>query len=132
MREIAYCLALPPQLSRLHDVFHVSMLCKYELDPAHVLDWTNLEVDENASYEERPMKILDTLEQVFRGKVIPLVKVFWHYHGVEDATWEREMKVREKYSNLFNDIFDYFLICEVGMKEIIVTVVKDYENGVEI
>ena len=56
--EVAYRLALPPQLSGVHDVFHVSMLRKYELDPTHVLDWTDLEVDEDISYEERPVRVL--------------------------------------------------------------------------
>ena len=57
--EAAYRLALPPQLSGVHDVFHVSMLRKYEPDPSHVLDWTDLEVDEDASYEERPVRVMD-------------------------------------------------------------------------
>ena len=50
--EVAYRLALPPQLSGVHNVFHVSMLRKYEPDPSHVLDWVDLEVDEDASYKE--------------------------------------------------------------------------------
>ncbi|KAA0045456.1 pol protein [Cucumis melo var. makuwa] len=32
---VAYCLALPPSLSAVHDVFHVSMLRKYVPDPSH-------------------------------------------------------------------------------------------------
>ena len=72
---MAYQLALPPQLLRVHNVFHVAMLRKYEPDPSHVLDWAYLEVDEDASYEERPAQILDTREQVLQGKTIPLVKV---------------------------------------------------------
>ena len=35
---VSYQLALPPSLSDVHDVFHVSMLWKYTLDPAHVVD----------------------------------------------------------------------------------------------
>ena len=62
--EAAYRLALPPQLSGVHDVFHVSMLRKYEPDPSHVLDWTDLEVDEDVSYEERPVRVLDRRDQV--------------------------------------------------------------------
>ena len=73
--EVAYRLALPPQLSGVHDVFHVSMLRKYEPDPSHVLDWTDLEVGGDASYEERPVRVLDRRDQVLRGKTIPLVKV---------------------------------------------------------
>ena len=99
--EGAYRLALPPQLSGVHDVFHVSMLQKYEPDPSHVLDWTDLEVDEDASQEERPARVLDRRDQVLRGKTIPLVTVLWKYHGVEEATWERELEVREKYPALF-------------------------------
>ena len=102
--ETAYRLALPPQLSGVHDVFHVSMLRKYEPDPSHVLDWTDLEVDEDASYEERPVRVLDRRDQVLRGKTIPLVKVLWKHHGVEEATWERELEVREKYLDLFVDM----------------------------
>ena len=73
--EVAYRLALPPQLSGMHDVFHVSMLRMYEPNPSHVLDWADLEVDEDASYEERPVRVLDKRDQVLRGKPIPLVKV---------------------------------------------------------
>ena len=99
--EVAYRLALPPQLSSVHNTFHVSMLRKYEPDPSHVLDWTDLEVEEDVSYEERPVQVLDTREQVLRGKTIPLVKVLWRHHGVEEATWEREQEVRSKYPELF-------------------------------
>ncbi|GMP87827.1 hypothetical protein CsSME_00040045 [Camellia sinensis var. sinensis] len=84
--EVAYRLALPLQLSGVHDVFHVSMLRKYEPDPSHVLDWTDLEVGEDISYEERPVRVLDRRDQVLRGKTIPLVKVLWKHHQVEEAT----------------------------------------------
>ena len=102
--EVVYRLALPLQLSGVHDIFHVSMLQKYELDPSHVLDWTNLEVDEDASYEERPVWVLDRRDQVLRGKTIPLVKVLWKHHGVEEATWERKADVRERYPDLFVNV----------------------------
>ncbi|KAF5940606.1 hypothetical protein HYC85_021773 [Camellia sinensis] len=90
--EIAYRLALPPQLSGVHDVFHISMLRKYEPDPSHVLDWTDLEVDEDVSYEERPVRVLERRDRVLRDKMIPLVKVLWKHHRVEEATWEREVE----------------------------------------
>ncbi|CAL8153029.1 unnamed protein product [Prunus armeniaca] len=44
--EVAYKLALPPQFSNVHNVLHVSMLRKYEPDPAHILDWGELNIDE--------------------------------------------------------------------------------------
>ena len=40
--EVAYKVALPPQLPGIHDVFHVSMLLKYESDTTNVLDWHDL------------------------------------------------------------------------------------------
>ena len=39
---VAYRLALPPSLSGVHEVFHVSMLRKYILDPTHVVDRASL------------------------------------------------------------------------------------------
>ncbi|XP_028074639.1 uncharacterized protein LOC114277021 [Camellia sinensis] len=86
--KVAYRLALPPQLSRVHGVLHISVLRKYQPNPSHVLDWTDLEVDEDASYEECPTRILDSREQVLRGKTILLLKALCRHHGVEEATWE--------------------------------------------
>ena len=57
--EVAYRLALPPELSRLHDVFHVSMLKKYLHDPSHVLSYESFDVDPKWTFEERLVKILD-------------------------------------------------------------------------
>ncbi|RVW70601.1 Transposon Ty3-G Gag-Pol polyprotein [Vitis vinifera] len=99
--EVAYKLALPPQLSGIHDVFHVSMLRKYEPDTTHVLDWQDLNLQEDVTYEEGPRQILDKKEKVLRTKIIPLVKVSWDHHGVEGATWELESDMRNKYPELF-------------------------------
>ncbi|KAA0067954.1 pol protein [Cucumis melo var. makuwa] len=55
---VAYRLALPPSLSTVHDVFHVSMLRKYVPDPSHVVDYEPLEIDENLSYAEQPVEVL--------------------------------------------------------------------------
>ncbi|XP_058195003.1 uncharacterized protein LOC131311522 [Rhododendron vialii] len=99
--EVAYRLALPPRLSNVHDVFHVSMLRKYEPDPSHVLEWSELELEADASYGEEPIRILDTRDQVLRGKMIPLVRVLWKNQGSKESTWEREDEVREKYPHLF-------------------------------
>ena len=42
---VAYWLALPPSMSDVHEVFHVSILRRYTPDPAHVVDWGLIEVD---------------------------------------------------------------------------------------
>ena len=88
--QVSYRLALPPQLAQIHDVFHVSILKKYTPDPSHVLEWKDLTLNKNVSYEEKPIRILDHKEQVLRKKIILLVKVLWQHHGVEEATWELE------------------------------------------
>ena len=49
---IAYQLALPPSMSGVHEVFHVSMLRKYTPDPAHVMDWGQVEIDTDGTFEK--------------------------------------------------------------------------------
>ncbi|GAV75852.1 Chromo domain-containing protein [Cephalotus follicularis] len=100
--DVAYRLALPPSLSDVHNVFHVSMLRKYHPDPYHVLQWEPLELRTDLSFEEIPIRILDRRIKQLRSKTIPLVKVLWQYHGVEEATWEREDDMRTKYPQLFS------------------------------
>ena len=57
---VAYRLALLPSMSGVHEVFHVSMLLKYTPDPAHVVDWGQIEVDTDVTFEEGPVCILDS------------------------------------------------------------------------
>ena len=73
--NVAYKLELPLTLSRIHDVFHVSIFKKYHPDPSHVLRPEELEIDEHLSYEEKPIKLLDRKVKKLRHKQIPLVKV---------------------------------------------------------
>ena len=56
---LAYRLALPQELSQLHDVFHVSMLRRYRSDPSHVVQAGEIEMSDNLSYVEEPVQILD-------------------------------------------------------------------------
>ncbi|KAA0032207.1 pol protein [Cucumis melo var. makuwa] len=100
---VAYRLALPPSLSTVHDVFHVSMLRKYVPDPSHVVDYEPLEIDENLSYTEQPVEVLAREVKTLRNKEIPLVKVLWRNHRVEEATWEREDDKRSRYPDLFEE-----------------------------
>ncbi|KAL0537838.1 hypothetical protein IC582_026827 [Cucumis melo] len=98
---VAYRLALPPSLSAVHDVFHVSMLRKYVPDPSHVVDYEPLEIDENLNYVEQPIEVLAREVKTLRNKQIPLVKVLWRNHRVEEATWEREDDMKSRYPELF-------------------------------
>ena len=72
---VAYRLALPPSMSSVHEVFHVSMLQKYTPDPTHVVDWGQIEVDTDGTFEEGPVRIVDSRDQVLRHKTVRLVKV---------------------------------------------------------
>ena len=98
---VAYRLALPPSLSTVHEVFLVSMLRKYTPDPTHIVDWGELVVDADGTFEEGPVRIMDNREQVLRGKTVRLVKVLWQHRGVEEATWECEDTIRANYPFLF-------------------------------
>ena len=75
---VAYRLALP-SMSGVHEVFHVSMLRKYTLDPAHVVDWGQIEVDMDETFEEGPVCIIDSRDQVLRRKTVRLVRVLWRH-----------------------------------------------------
>ena len=89
------------KMSKIHNVFHVSMLRKYIPDPTHVLKIQPIELKEDLCYEEEPVQILDDKEQVVRTQVILLVKVLGRNHSVEEATWETKEKMIKKYSHLF-------------------------------
>ena len=100
---VAYRLALPPSLSGVHEVFHVSMLWKYTPDPTHVVDWGEINIDIDGSFEEGPMRIMDSWDQVLQPKIVRLVKVLWQHRGVEEAKWEPEDTMRATYPFLFRD-----------------------------
>ncbi|KAA0041720.1 pol protein [Cucumis melo var. makuwa] len=101
--SVAYRLALSPSFSEIHDVFHVSMLRKYVPDPSHVVNYEPLEIDENLSYIELPVEVLARDVIMLRNREIPLVKVLWQNHRVEEATWEREDDMRSRYPELFEE-----------------------------
>ena len=61
---VAYRLALPPSMSGVHKVFHVSMLQKYTPDPAHVVDWDQIEVDTDETFGKGPVCILESRDRV--------------------------------------------------------------------
>ena len=60
--KVAYQLDLPPTLSQVHDVFHVSQLCRCFKDPIRAVDHEVLELQQDPSYKEDPVRILDQAE----------------------------------------------------------------------
>ena len=99
--EVAYRLTLLVELSRIHPVFHVSMLRKYISDPSHVIQMDDVEIGEDLKYDEYPVAIIDQQVKQLRSKHIPMVKVIWKNHSVEDCTWELEQDMRDQFPHLF-------------------------------
>ncbi|KAA3460696.1 DNA/RNA polymerase superfamily protein [Gossypium australe] len=77
--SVAYRLEVPSKLEKIHNVFH------YRSDPSHIISPTEVEIQPDMS-----------------NKRIALVKVLWHRHGIEEATWEPEETMRKQYPNLFS------------------------------
>ncbi|XP_074298344.1 uncharacterized protein LOC141629203 [Silene latifolia] len=99
--EVAYRLALPPALDRVHNVFHVSQLRKYISGPSHVLEAEMIELDDALEYVETPKEILDRKVRKTRHGETTLVNILWSNHLVEEATWEAEENMKERYPHLF-------------------------------
>ncbi|XP_050902434.1 uncharacterized protein LOC127113342 [Lathyrus oleraceus] len=103
--EVAYRLALPPSLSEMHDVFHVSQLRKFIADSLHPILPDSVEVEEDLTFRPLPSCITRREVKVLRNKEIPLVKVQWDESHPSDATWELESEMREAYAHLFQKVY---------------------------
>jgi hypothetical protein len=101
--EVAYQLELAAQLSGVHDVFHVSQLnkCTSEVKIESV-QLEDIEMGNDLTYKEYPIKILNTSERVTRSKIVRMCKVQWSHHTEEEATWEREDELKEDFPQLFS------------------------------
>jgi len=99
--EVAYQLELPNSLSGVHDVFHVSQLKKCLRVLEEQIPLEELTVKDDLTYEEFPVKILETTERVIRSRIIKMCKVQWNRYSEAEATWEREDELRKTYSQLF-------------------------------
>jgi hypothetical protein len=96
-------LELSPQLSDVHDVFHVSQLKKCLRVPKEQIPMDDLEAKEDLSYQEYPVKILETFKKVTLNKRIKMRKVQWSHHTEEEATWEREEYLKAEFPSFFSD-----------------------------
>ena len=102
--EVAYQLQLPPQMSDVHDVFHVSQLKKCLRVPEEQLPMEEVDPKEDLTYQEYPIKILETSERVTRNKRIRMLKIQWSHHTEDEATWEREDELRSEFPGFFSDL----------------------------
>jgi hypothetical protein len=96
-------LELPPQLLDVHYVFHVSQLKKCLRVPEERIPMKDLDAKEDLSYQEYPVKILETSERVNQNKKIKMCKVQWSHHTKEEATWEKEEELEAEFPNFFSD-----------------------------
>lgn len=99
--DVAYQIMLLPSLANLHDVFHVSQLRRYIVDPSHVIQLDDVEVRDNLIIETLPMQIEDREVKQLRGKEIALVKVVWGGSAGGNVKWELESQMRDSYPELF-------------------------------
>ncbi|GJV18999.1 putative nucleotidyltransferase, ribonuclease H [Tanacetum coccineum] len=107
--EVSYRLALPPQLSHVHNVFHVSLLRGYNYHPYHVVQYPFDKIHEDCLFVEEPQAILDRQERVMRKKIIHFVKVLWKNHPEHEATWENEEMMRTDYLHFFHNLVRFRL-----------------------
>ncbi|KAE8683877.1 hypothetical protein F3Y22_tig00111166pilonHSYRG00229 [Hibiscus syriacus] len=99
---VAYQLELPPQLSRIQDVLHVSMLRRYRPNPDHIIQVDEVELRPDLSYEEEPIQVLERDERVLWNRLIPMVKVQWSNRSPSEATWETLESMEAQFPHLFS------------------------------
>nr|AAL77161.1 Putative polyprotein [Oryza sativa Japonica Group] len=99
--EVAYQLELPSNMIGIHDVFHVSQLKKCLRVPEEQADSEHIDIQEDLTYVEKPVRILDTSERRTRNKVTRFCRVQWNHHSEEEATWEREDELKAAHPHLF-------------------------------
>ncbi|XP_028756899.1 uncharacterized protein LOC114716129, partial [Neltuma alba] len=78
------------------------LLKKYHLDPVHIVEYDDITLQDNLSFKVGPDRIIDRKVKQLRNKQIPLVKVVWEELSIEEATWEVEEDMKEKYPKLFD------------------------------
>ena len=100
--EVAYLLELPEKLSKVHDVFHVSQLKKCFKDPDRAVDHESIDLQEDLTYKEHPVRILDEAERRTRNNSVKFLKVQWSHHSDKEATWECEDQLRSEYPSFFS------------------------------
>jgi hypothetical protein len=94
---VAYKLKLPPKLSTIHNVIHVSQLKKCVRLLTYVITEPDVEIEPDLSYQEHTSKVLDCKERSTRARTIKMYKIQWSNHSEEEATWETEDFLRTNY-----------------------------------
>ena len=99
---MAYKIQLPPEMSAIFNVFHVSQLKKCLRVPGERAPLGDVELESDLSFEEKPVRVIGTHERVTRSRVVKFYKVMWSNQGSErDAMWEREDYLRDGYKEFY-------------------------------
>eukprot|EP00253_Pinus_taeda_P011799 PITA_11799 len=97
---VAYRLALPPHLHKIHNIFHVSVLRHYIADLSHNLLWKELQVSDEGVITVEPLRILERRVRQLRNRLVDQVKVQWDKYSPGSATWENTEDICQRYPNL--------------------------------
>lgn len=99
--KVIYELDLPLELTMVYLMFHVSMLRKFMGDPNSIMSLEGVDVEENFTYEEVPVEILELYMKRLRNEEVASAKVLWRKQQVESALWEAEADIMKRYPNSF-------------------------------
>ncbi|GKD85800.1 hypothetical protein Tco_1356954, partial [Tanacetum coccineum] len=99
--SVAYKLELPQELSRVHNIFHVSNLKKCDADEPLAVLLDGLHIDDKLHFVKEPVEIMDHEVKRLKKSRIPIVKVQWNSKRGLEFTWERKDQFRKKYLHLF-------------------------------
>ena len=94
-------LALPPDLSFVHDVLYVSMLRKSEPETSSIVQLEDVPIQDNVSYDKVSAQVVNRNTKSVHNHEISLVNVLWTHHETEEVTWELESNVMDTYPYLF-------------------------------
>ena len=109
--KVAYKIQLPPEMSAIFNVFHVSQLKKCLRVPEESVPLEDIKLESDLTFEEKPVRVIDTRERVTRSRVVKFYKVMWSNQGSErDATWKREDYLREGYK----EFYQQWYICQIS------------------
>ncbi|GKF62716.1 hypothetical protein Tco_0182770, partial [Tanacetum coccineum] len=100
--EVAYKIELPEELSKVHNIFHVSNLKKCYADEPLAVPLDGLHFYDKLQFVVEPVEIMDHEVKRLKRSRIPLVKVRWNSKRGREFMWEREDQFRKKYPHLFS------------------------------
>nr|GEW84721.1 putative reverse transcriptase domain-containing protein [Tanacetum cinerariifolium] len=101
VETIAYRIEIPKQLSRVHNMFHVSNLKKYMSDEPLAIPLDEIHVDDKLHFIEEPVEIIDCEVKRLKQRCMLIGKVHWNSRRCLKFTWESEGQMQKKYPHLF-------------------------------